>query len=95
MGQEPLHRQLGMTDAEYDDVVALLERPPTDVELAMYSVMWSEHCSYKSSKMHLRTLPSEGPAVVGAAGQDAGTVDTAVGDAAVFKPPTHSHPSWI
>jgi len=74
----PLHRTLGLTDAEYEAIVSELGRPPEPTELAMYSVMWSEHCSYKSSKIHLRTLPTEGPQVLVGPGQDAGVVD--VGD---------------
>ena len=61
----------------------------------MYSVMWSEHCSYKSSKIHLRTLPTEGEAVLVGPGQDAGAVDAGDGDAIVFKMESHSHPSAI
>ena len=57
---EPLHRQLGLQDDEYERIVATLGREPNRAELAMYSVMWSEHCSYKSSKIHLQTLPTEG-----------------------------------
>ena len=55
-----LHRQLGLTDDEYQGILDVLGREPTRAELAMYSLMWSEHCSYKSSKVHLRRLPSEG-----------------------------------
>ena len=58
---EPAHRQLGMTDEEYQAVVAILERPPEPAELAMYSVMWSEHCSYKSSRAWLGRFPTEAP----------------------------------
>ncbi len=63
-GAVPLHRQLGLTDAELADIVTLLDRAPTDLELAMYAVMWSEHCSYKSSKVHLRRFPTEAPWVI-------------------------------
>ncbi|MGH2719866.1 MAG: hypothetical protein ACRDJU_15005, partial [Actinomycetota bacterium] len=55
-----LHRQLGLTNGEYDRIVSILGRAPNRAELAMYSVMWSEHCSYKSSRIYLRTLPTEG-----------------------------------
>jgi phosphoribosylformylglycinamidine synthase II len=92
---EPLHRQLGLTDDEHDRIVTTLGREPNRAELAMYSVMWSEHCSYKSSKIHLRTLPTEGPAVLVGPGQDAGAVDIGDGDAVVFKMESHSHPSAI
>lgn len=95
MSTEPLHRALGLTDEEYDRVVATLGREPSRAELAMYSVMWSEHCSYKSSKVHLRQLPTEGPQVLVGPGQDAGAVDVGDGLAAVFKIESHSHPSAI
>jgi phosphoribosylformylglycinamidine synthase subunit PurL len=62
--QEPLHRRLGLTDGELDAIRAKLGRAPNDLELAMFSVMWSEHCSYKSSKPLLRTLPTAGAGVV-------------------------------
>ncbi|HYJ61899.1 MAG TPA: phosphoribosylformylglycinamidine synthase subunit PurL [Actinomycetota bacterium] len=92
---EPLHRQLGLRDDEHERIVTTLGRDPTRTELAMYSVMWSEHCSYKSSKIHLRTLPTEGPSVLVGPGQDAGAVDVGDGIAAVFKMESHSHPSAI
>ncbi len=92
---EPLHRRLGLTDDEHARIVRTLGREPNRAELAMYSVMWSEHCSYKSSKRHLRTLPTEGPAVLVGPGQDAGAVDVGDGIAAVFKIESHSHPSAI
>ena len=95
MSQAPLHRQLGLTDDEHERIVATLGREPNRNELAMYSVMWSEHCSYKSSKVHLRTLPTEGPAVLVGPGQDAGAVDIGDGLACVFKIESHSHPSAI
>jgi phosphoribosylformylglycinamidine synthase len=91
----PLHRELGLKDDEYERIVATLGREPNRAELAMYSVMWSEHCSYKSSKIHLRTLPTEGPSVLVGPGQDAGAVDIGDGDAVVFKMESHSHPSAI
>jgi phosphoribosylformylglycinamidine synthase II len=92
---EPLHRRLGLTDDEHARITRTLGREPNRTELAMYSVMWSEHCSYKSSKRHLRTLPTEGPAVLVGPGQDAGAVDVGDGTAAVFKIESHSHPSAI
>jgi len=92
---EPLHRQLGLRDDEHDRIVATLGREPNRAELAMYSVMWSEHCSYKSSKIHLKTLPTEGEAVLVGPGQDAGAIDAGDGDAIVFKIESHSHPSAI
>jgi phosphoribosylformylglycinamidine synthase subunit PurL len=93
--EQPLHRQLGLTDDELARIEATLGREPNRAELAMYSVMWSEHCSYKSSKIHLRTLPTEGPAVLVGPGQDAGAVDVGDGIAVVFKIESHSHPSAI
>src|SRR4051812_9966838 len=92
---EPLHRALGLTDEEFDKVVETLGREPNRAELAMYSVMWSEHCSYKSSKVHLKKLPTEGPAVLVGPGEDAGVVDLGDGLAAVFKLESHSHPSAV
>ncbi|MGZ8580180.1 MAG: phosphoribosylformylglycinamidine synthase subunit PurL [Actinomycetota bacterium] len=93
--EEPLHRRLGLADDELARIRDTLERDPRPAELAMYGAMWSEHCSYKSSKVHLRTLPTEGSAVLVGPGQDAGAVDVGDGMAAVFKMESHSHPSAI
>jgi phosphoribosylformylglycinamidine synthase II len=93
--EQPLHRALGLTDDELEAIRATLGREPNRNELAMYSVMWSEHCSYKSSKIHLRTLPTQGPRVIVGPGQDAGAVDIGDGLAVVFKMESHSHPSAI
>jgi phosphoribosylformylglycinamidine synthase subunit PurL len=90
-----LHRQLGLTDEEHGRILAVLGRAPTRAELAMYSVMWSEHCSYKSSKVHLRLLPTEGPRVLQGPGENAGVVDVGDGLAAVFKIESHNHPSFV
>ena len=92
---EPAHRPLGLTDAELDRIRETLGREPNRAELAMYAAMWSEHCSYKSSKVHLRELPTEGPQVLVGPGEDAGVVDLGDGLAAVFKLESHSHPSAI
>jgi phosphoribosylformylglycinamidine synthase subunit PurL len=92
---QPVHRALGLTDEELDRIHATLGRDPTRTELAMYAAMWSEHCSYKSSKVHLRTLPTDGPRVLVGPGQDAGAVDIGNGLAAVFKMESHSHPSAV
>jgi phosphoribosylformylglycinamidine synthase subunit PurL len=73
----------------------VLGREPTRAELAMYSLMWSEHCSYKSSKVHLRRLPTEGPRVLQGPGENAGVVDLGDGVAAVFKIESHNHPSFV
>ena len=91
----PLHRRLGLADDELERIQQTLGRDPRPAELAMYAAMWSEHCSYKSSKIHLRTLPTEGSAVLVGPGQDAGAVDVGDGTAAVFKMESHSHPSAI
>ncbi|MGH2739200.1 MAG: phosphoribosylformylglycinamidine synthase subunit PurL, partial [Actinomycetota bacterium] len=92
---EPLHQALGLTDDEHARVVEALGREPNEAELAMYGAMWSEHCSYKSSKVHLRALPTEGPQVLVGPGEDAGVVDLGDGLACVFKMESHSHPSAI
>src|SRR5439155_13890365 len=92
---EPPHRALGLTDDEFETIRETLGRDPNDTELAMYGAMWSEHCSYKSSKVHLKTLPTEGDAVLVGPGEDAGVVDIGDGLAAVFKMESHSHPSAI
>ncbi len=90
-----LHRALGLTDDELERIRRILGRDPNPTELAMFGAMWSEHCSYKSSKAHLRTLPTEGSAVLVGPGQDAGAVDVGDGYAVVFKMESHSHPSAI
>jgi phosphoribosylformylglycinamidine synthase II len=90
-----LHRRLGLTDDERDSIVAKLGREPNLTELTMFAAMWSEHCSYKSSKVHLGTLPTAGPQVLVGPGQDAGAVDLGEGMACVFKMESHSHPSAI
>ncbi len=92
---EPLHRALGLSDEEFEAIVTRLNREPNHTELAMFAAMWSEHCSYKSSKVHLRTLPTEGPQILVGPGQDAGVVDLGQGMACVFKIESHSHPSAI
>jgi phosphoribosylformylglycinamidine synthase subunit PurL len=93
--EEPLHRRLGLLDEEFRRICETLGREPNGTELAMYGAMWSEHCSYKSSKVHLRTLPTDGRQVLVGPGQDAGAVDLGDGWAAVFKIESHSHPSAI
>jgi len=91
----PLHRQLGLTDEEAASIVRILGREPNHLELAMYAVMWSEHCSYKSSKVHLRRLPAEGPAVLVGPGENAGVVDAGDGIAVAIRIESHNHPSAI
>jgi phosphoribosylformylglycinamidine synthase len=85
----------GLKPDEYDRIVALLGREPNLTELGLFSVMWSEHCSYKSSRVHLRTLPTTGPRVLQGPGENAGAVDIGNGLAAVFKIESHNHPSFI
>jgi phosphoribosylformylglycinamidine synthase II len=95
MTDDAVHRELGLSDEELELIRDALTRHPNPTELAMYAAMWSEHCSYKSSKVHLRTLPTDGGAVLVGPGQDAGVVDVGDGDAVVFKIESHSHPSAI
>jgi phosphoribosylformylglycinamidine synthase II len=92
---QPVHRQLGMTDDEYQSVVDILEREPRPAELAMYSVMWSEHCSYKSSRKHLGRFPTEAPWVVVGPGENAGVVDIGDGWLAALRIESHNHPSFV
>ena len=87
--------QHGLTAAEYARIQEHLGREPNLTELGLFSVMWSEHCSYKSSKLHLKTLPTKGPRVVQGPGENAGAVDIGDGLAAVFKIESHNHPSFI
>ncbi|MEK7222257.1 MAG: phosphoribosylformylglycinamidine synthase subunit PurL, partial [Nitrospirota bacterium] len=87
--------QHGLTDEEYQKIVAVLGREPNLTELGMFSVMWSEHCSYKSSRAFLGKLPTEGPQVVQGPGENAGVVDIGDGLVAVFKMESHNHPSFI
>jgi phosphoribosylformylglycinamidine synthase len=84
-----------LTEEEYQRIVAALGREPNLTELGLYSVMWSEHCSYKSSRLHLRKLPTKGPRVLQGPGENAGAVDIGDGLAAVFKIESHNHPSFI
>jgi phosphoribosylformylglycinamidine synthase len=85
----------GLNADEYERLLDILGREPTITELGIFSVMWSEHCSYKSSRIHLRRLPTEGPRVVQGPGENAGAVDIGDGLTAVFKIESHNHPSFI
>jgi len=85
----------GLAADEYQRVLDILGREPNLIELGIFSVMWSEHCSYKSSRKHLRKLPTEGPRVLQGPGENAGAVDIGDGLAAVFKIESHNHPSFI
>jgi phosphoribosylformylglycinamidine synthase len=87
--------QHGMTPEEYDRAVAILGRAPSYTELGIVSVMWSEHCSYKSSRIHLKALPTEGPRLVQGPGENAGIVDAGAGIVAAFKMESHNHPSYV
>jgi phosphoribosylformylglycinamidine synthase len=93
---EPLHRRLGVTDEELEAIRDRLGgREPNDLELAMFSVMWSEHCSYKSSRPLLRTLPTSGRDVVAGPGENAGVISIGDGLAVAFKIESHNHPSAV
>jgi phosphoribosylformylglycinamidine synthase len=85
----------GLSPDEYDRVLHALGREPNLVELGIFSVMWSEHCSYKSSRIHLKKLPTTGPQVICGPGENAGVVDIGDGQAAIFKMESHNHPSYI
>jgi phosphoribosylformylglycinamidine synthase len=90
-----LAREFGLADHEWDRVLTTLSRAPSYAELGVISVMWSEHCSYKSSRIHLGRLPTTGPQVVQGPGENAGAVDIGDGFCAVFKMESHNHPSYI
>ncbi|MCZ6671223.1 MAG: phosphoribosylformylglycinamidine synthase subunit PurL [Acidobacteria bacterium] len=100
MNREPgitpdMVREHDLTEEEYGRIRKILDRDPTYTELGIFSVMWSEHCSYKSSRVHLGRLPSTGPAVIQGPGENAGVVDIGGGRVAVFKIESHNHPSFI
>src|SRR5216110_2866211 len=90
-----IHRALGLTDEEAADIERILGRHPNHLELAMYAVMWSEHCSYKSSRLHLRRLPSEGRHVLVGPGEGAGVIDAGDGVAVAMRIESHNHPSAV
>ncbi len=92
---ESRHRELGLTDFEYERITELLGRDPNDVELAMFSLLWSEHCAYKHSRKLLGRLPTEGERVVMGPGENAGAVDVGNGHAVAFKVESHNHPSAV
>ncbi|HXS49904.1 MAG TPA: phosphoribosylformylglycinamidine synthase subunit PurL [Sphingomicrobium sp.] len=85
----------GLSDEEYGRILKALGREPNLVELGIFSVMWSEHCSYKSSRVHLKKLPTQAPWVICGPGENAGVIDIGDGDAAIFKMESHNHPSYI
>ncbi len=89
------HRELGLTDREFELICGGMGREPNDVELAMFSLLWSEHCAYKHSKKLLRRLPTEGPRVVMGPGENAGAVEIGGGHSVAFKVESHNHPSAV
>jgi phosphoribosylformylglycinamidine synthase subunit PurL len=95
MVSEELLTQHNLTEAEYQKIVGILKREPTLTELGIFSVMWSEHCSYKSSRVHLRRLPTKGPVVLQGPGENAGIIDIGDGLAVAYKIESHNHPSYI
>ncbi|HVF75886.1 MAG TPA: phosphoribosylformylglycinamidine synthase subunit PurL [Acidimicrobiales bacterium] len=92
---DELHRALGLTDDEAADIERILGRSPNHLELAMYAVMWSEHCSYKSSRLHLKRLPTEGAHVLVGPGENAGVIDAGDGVAVALRIESHNHPSAV
>jgi phosphoribosylformylglycinamidine synthase II len=90
-----LHRALGLSDDEAARIEEILGRSPNELELAMYAVMWSEHCSYKSSRLHLKRLPTEGPHVLVGPGENAGVIDAGDGIAVALRIESHNHPSAV
>src|SRR5438105_6838006 len=92
---EKAAKEHGLSADEFRRVHDILGRAPTYTELGIFSVMWSEHCSYKSSRIHLRNLPTSGPRVIQGPGENAGVVDIGDGQAVVFKMESHNHPSFI
>jgi phosphoribosylformylglycinamidine synthase II len=95
VAEQPLHRALGLTDGEFDRITVLLGRHPNDLELAVFSLLWSEHCGYKHSALLLRRFPTDGPGVLQGPGENAGVVDLGEGEAVAFKVESHNHPSAV
>jgi phosphoribosylformylglycinamidine synthase subunit PurL len=95
VAETSLHRALGLTDGEHERICALLERDPNDFELAVFSLLWSEHCGYKHSALLLRRFPAEGAKVLQGPGENAGVVDLGGGEAVAFKVESHNHPSAV
>jgi phosphoribosylformylglycinamidine synthase II len=93
--EQPLHRALGLTDQELDRIRELLTREPNDFELAVFSLLWSEHCGYKHSALLLKRLPAEGERVLQGPGENAGVIDLGEGEAVAFKVESHNHPSAV
>ncbi len=95
VAEQPLHRALGLTDWEFDHICGLLDRSPNHFELAVFSLLWSEHCGYKHSAPLLKRLPTAGSAVLQGPGENAGVVDVGEGLAVAFKVESHNHPSAV
>ncbi|HWN21461.1 MAG TPA: phosphoribosylformylglycinamidine synthase subunit PurL [Gaiellaceae bacterium] len=95
MAEQPVHRALGLTDGEFARIVELLEREPNHFELAVFSLLWSEHCGYKHSALLLKRLPSSGKRVLQGPGENAGVLDLGDGEAVCFKVESHNHPSAV
>ena len=95
MAHRPLHRALGLTDGEAERIRTLLGREPNDFELAVFSLLWSEHCGYKHSALLLRRLPSDGERVLRGPGENAGVLDLGEGVSVAFKVESHNHPSAV
>ena len=90
-----LHRSLGLTDAEFERIAELLERAPNDFELAVFSLLWSEHCAYKHSRRLLAAFPTTGERVLQGPGENAGVIDVGDGLAVALKVESHNHPSAV
>src|ERR1700733_9498418 len=86
---------MSLTESEFDKVRSILGREPTETETGIFTVMWSEHCSYKSSRLHLKKFPTEGARVLQGPGENAGIIDIGDGYAIAFKIESHNHPSFI
>jgi phosphoribosylformylglycinamidine synthase len=95
VAEQPVYQALGLTDGEYARIVDLLEREPNHFELAVFSLLWSEHCGYKHSALLLRRLPSSGERVLQGPGENAGVIDLGDGEAVCFKVESHNHPSAV
>src|SRR5216117_4572108 len=95
MVTEDVLTQHNLTESEYQKILAILKREPSMAELGIFSVMWSEHCSYKSSRVHLQRLPTTGERVIVPPGENAGVIDIGDDWCAAFKVESHNHPSFI
>src|SRR5437868_14563583 len=95
VAEQPLHRALGLTDGEHERIHELLGREPNHFELAVFSLLWSEHCGYKHSALLLKRLPSSGSRVLQGPGENAGVIDLGEGEAVAFKVESHNHPSAV